>query len=954
MHVVAFDPIRLIPVYKEKLTERKSEDYIRSALELFVKDFKDSHKQLPLNEFDFQEVSKILNEFIDSFVRELNSVYKVDPESYENEKDSLMMIFNVVPSDTRFPFFFSSLADHMASTSAVALASALHFYSRGVDFGKEYKGYTSKFLSEKEGLRAFVRFVATFHDLGKPHIEAHEERSAALVKSLILDQFFVGDKFNDLKTSITNAIKHHHYSGAHEPPATKLELVIAFADKVSASDRSLPLRKEIMREFINLLRNESAESDYIDKIESLLLSESKETYKEKYESVKHLLYGFLSPNSEDFISDKRLLEAEKEIIGDDDRPISVLAIEVGTKQQLITRTGALRDLQGASLLIDATIKIMSETIEKLLGPESVLINDAGELVAIVPSALSEEILRECIASVPEFIRESLTLKSNVNEFATSKNILLRHSFKLAELKYGPKELRNLSEEGLDQDYVNSLIARDAYRSFGSVVSYALGSLFPIEDYSRENSTSADVVPISESCRVCGSERSVNNVEEWIRLTLSKLGYSTSEKDDSLVRDIKDYVLSEVENELICNKCLAVRFVSYLFKKRKKNDLKDIIKRLKLDKTRTLSLVQDFEGNSSDSLEFISSLDDFNSDYNSTRKEKNALIALIHGDGDNFGLVKSSASTIAQYRYLTRLFNSLIEEALKEGFKQSCKVKTKDLGLVVNNIEPKYLPFLPIYYGGDDFLIILEAPYIFAFLRAFRKRIQEISGVAREQYSKKNIARPLSTNYLGVSLGVSIADVKQPLYALYESSKGLESKSKNLSKSVLQRKLKYGSEISVSLFYFRNFVGMFDTTQTVWPLSGEALFGNQFKSFTSLVHDIFVEGDVTSNDLKPYVYLVKNEELPELITLRLLYDYSRINENKNKKEDEELRSNEDNEGAKEGFVSLAKNYFIRDETNKNKPTIISLLDVYDMLAKHFRGVVDEEHMNELIRVMVLER
>ncbi|MGB9759788.1 MAG: Cas10/Cmr2 second palm domain-containing protein [Thermoproteota archaeon] len=932
MNTVAFDPVRLIPLHTAKLSEKESEDYIFNALGAFVKKFIASHKYLPLSDFNSQEVSRTLNEFVDSFIKELDSSYRIDPKLYKNVANSLE-ILNITSSDTRFPFFFSSLADHMISTSAVALASALHFFSSGIDFSKEYNGYTAKLLAEKDGLKAFVRFVAMFHDLGKPHLEKHEERSASLVKYIILDNIFVGDKFNCLKTDITNAIKRHHYSAMHEPPTTKLEWVIAFADKVSASDRSLPLRKEVMLNFIEMLRNESIEEDSINKLEFLLRSESKGVYKDRYESVRYLLRGFLSPNPEDLISDKKLINAEKEIIGREDKPISILVIEIGSKQQLITRTGALKDLQGASLLIDAAIKIMSETIEELLGPESILINDAGELIAIVPSSAAEDILNKCVASVPKFIRKSLVFKSNVTSHCF---------FKLAELKYGPEKLWNLDTEGLDQDYVNSLITRDTYRSFGSVMSYAMESLLPISELNEKNSESIDSFPISKSCKVCGSESSVDSVDEWIRSTLSELGHPSSEK----IEEIKDYLLTEVENALICHKCLATRFVSYLFKHRKDTTMKDVIERIKLNKTRAFSLVQDFERDSSVYLKFISSLDDFNEDYKKREKEINALIALVHGDGDNFGLVKSSASTIAQYRYLTRLFNSLIENALKEGFKQSCKIKARDLNLVVSNVEPNYLPFLPIYSGGDDFLVILEAPYLFVFLKAFRKKVQEIAGVAREKYLKVKITDPLSTSYLGISMGVSVADVKQPLYALYTSSKGLENISKNkLSKPILQRRLKYGSEISVSLFYFRNFVGSFDIDKTVWPLSGEALFDKPQKSFTYIIHKVFVDGNVTSNDLKPYVYLLKSKELPEFITLKLLYDYSRVNEKKAKtKEDKK---------EKEGLESLAENYFIEiDESGKNKhTTILSLLDVYDIIVKHFRGIVEDEDMYELIKVMI---
>ncbi|MEM3467133.1 MAG: hypothetical protein QW566_11745, partial [Candidatus Jordarchaeales archaeon] len=39
-----------------------------------------------------------------------------------------------LPADTRFPGFFSSLADHSLSTSAIAVPLALELRKRGIDF----------------------------------------------------------------------------------------------------------------------------------------------------------------------------------------------------------------------------------------------------------------------------------------------------------------------------------------------------------------------------------------------------------------------------------------------------------------------------------------------------------------------------------------------------------------------------------------------------------------------------------------------------------------------------------------------------------------------------------------------------------------------------------------------------------------------------------------------------
>jgi hypothetical protein len=925
MYIVAFDPIRLIPLYSKALAENEVKEYIYDSLVEFVDEFLSKHSGMIPKKFDANSVSRMLNKFIDLFIEKLNSCFFLTPSKYDDRILRECGIFNVIPSDTRFPLFFSSLADHAVSTSAIALATALHYYDE-VNFSSEYSGNTALLLSSRDGLKAFVRFASIFHDLGKPG-EAHNERSAELLKELVLDKLLTGEEFNDVKRSIIDAVKHHHYGKFYEPPSKRLEWIIAFSDKVSAADRLLPLPKDVMLSFIKLIENVRVGVSDLTITSRLkeLLSSARGEYRERYREVEDILWGFLSPDPKDLIRDEKLVNAERIISNMEGKPVSILVVEIGAKQQFITRSGALKDLQGSSIIIDLAIKAMSGKIREILGPESVMIDDAGELIAIVPTSMRKEILYECINAIPEFIRECLIIKSNIDANC---------SFSLAELKYGPRHMWsidevnvakawNLSREEIDKYYIDLLIERDRVRSFGSAVSYAMEFLSPID-----KGEGIDIYHISKLCNICGLNLQEGNVKNQVKEIFSK--HNVILGDEEI-----DEIMKYIGEEKICAKCLAVRLTSFLFRQLGEKKYSKIIESLKLNEVVASKIALEFiKEKTINGLKLISSLDDYDREYNARTKGK-ALIALIHGDGDNFGSVKSSCSTITQYRFITRIFRSLMIEAIKEGVKKVYNVKIRELINIDSNIKSRYFPFLLIYAGGDDFLAIVEAPYFLKFLEGFRSKIREILGYSCDKYERKELMKPLSSSYLGISVGISIASYEQPLYALYSSSKELEGKSKNLSKQLQHKTLKYGSEIVVSTYYFRGGIGSFNLKSSVWPLPGHEIFEAQ-NSLIKIIRNLFVDGNISSSDLKPYIFLI-DKEPHEFIKLRILYDYSRSMEGGLEKQKGEL-------------LSLARSYFINIH-GRNHLTIQSLSDVYDVITKHFSGIIDEDKFPELIEVLI---
>nr|MDO8116805.1 hypothetical protein [Candidatus Sigynarchaeota archaeon] len=89
------------------------------------------------------------------------------------------------PSDTRFPGFFSDLADHTLATSAAGIALAMELHAAGVDFLDDYKDSAFKDLLDRDGILQVIRFGCLFHDIGKPVIDKHDELTKDFVKRLL-------------------------------------------------------------------------------------------------------------------------------------------------------------------------------------------------------------------------------------------------------------------------------------------------------------------------------------------------------------------------------------------------------------------------------------------------------------------------------------------------------------------------------------------------------------------------------------------------------------------------------------------------------------------------------------------------------------------------------------------------------------------------------------------------
>ncbi|MEM3587478.1 MAG: hypothetical protein QXO71_09180, partial [Candidatus Jordarchaeaceae archaeon] len=90
-----------------------------------------------------------------------------------------------IPSDTRFPGFFSSLSDHAIATSAIGVAIAAELWNKKVDLASEYgSSELSGLLKDKKGLIEVIRTLCLLHDSGKPLFD-HREGTRKAVEDLL-------------------------------------------------------------------------------------------------------------------------------------------------------------------------------------------------------------------------------------------------------------------------------------------------------------------------------------------------------------------------------------------------------------------------------------------------------------------------------------------------------------------------------------------------------------------------------------------------------------------------------------------------------------------------------------------------------------------------------------------------------------------------------------------------
>jgi GGDEF domain-containing protein len=721
-----------------------------------------------------------------------------------------------IPADTRFPGYFSSLADHVIATTSVAVPLAVEVFKQGYDFGRDYESDSLKnALREDRGLVEITRFLSLFHDIGKHPPNGHCERTEECIKN-ILKRFSLYDEFHELAES---ASRHHYgqYAKEDNKPRTKLEWIVAFADKVSSTqERGVSGSFATLHEPYKWLLEVEQDNANKRRIEKILNLES--TSLEKY-SEDPEIYTLLPINISKIQKlDEKIFNASSQL---GNAKIGVFCLEIAGIQKFITASDFRKYISGASTLIDDALSEVKKEIEKILCPECVIYAKGGSLLAIIPPSYLEKIRERACKIFEE--------KTKVVNLKLPKNI----EFELWELKYGPKIFWS---DDYDADILLKLTER---RNFGSVASSVISSLESTEKVGKP-----ETIKIGEICPVCneyaksGHKHLIDDEEEYV----CERCYFVIEKHNKS-REVKQIIQINIETGEVSIPYYSLDFdTSY---SRIVWKVKDALeKRLK-----TNPVIAEYHSKGVNVINFapIKTWNYLGRQHlakdHSDGDDEVYNVAFIKGDGDNFGKIKSSMPSIALYRQISKLFEDVIEGCIAEAL---AEIMIKQLEIrVERDVKDGMLldlPFDIVFVGGDDFLLLIDAAFIFVFLTAFRKKLQAMLGNRKREFTKKDV-EPLSVVPLGVSIGIAIVKNRMPFKSTLDVVSDLLYRAKRKSRS---DDGKFGAEVFVSLKKFEAIPSKEEINETFgsgftqFPTSGEDLIG--------FIEDLkfFVQNNVSPN------------------------------------------------------------------------------------------------------------
>jgi len=463
-----------------------------------------------------------------------------------------------------------------------------------------------------------------------------------------------------------------------------------------------------------------------------------------YAVLKH--YGELSPEVEDFFYDK--LGLNSDLAGEaysklgevlegglsGEHFICFQVFEVGGKQVFIRRTGGFMDMRGASAMIDIATKIAGDIVSELLGREFLIVDEAGETVFL---------------SSPRF---AVDVEDKI----------------LEELLHRCSLLDVLAFRGNGRRGVN-VSPSDLFNHLGDVYLLALLSVKDL-DIGGER----EEIEPSKLCRSCRQEKTLEEGEiERLIMGFVNPKYF-KEVYNSIVREIGPY---------LCKTCLASRLFGkalsdvlngkdYYYRK---DFVECIVKSSVFDVLKEAEKMGIYER-----MKFILSLDDYNYDMG------NAIIALVSGDGDSFGFLKSRAKSLKDFYFLSLFFSEIMRSGILEGIRGILRVEEDIQGVKEALTDRRgsefYFPLTPLYHAGDDFLLVIRGEYIPKFVESFYR------GSYRIYRNASTLLKKLLIKRFGVSMGVVAGRTKLPGLFLYDASMEALKYTKNVTKGF------YGSEL----------------------------------------------------------------------------------------------------------------------------------------------------------------
>ncbi|MEM3794668.1 MAG: HD domain-containing protein [Thermoprotei archaeon] len=620
--------------------------------------------------------------------------------------------FVYTPADTRFPGNTNSLGEHIITTSAFAVVAALSYLNKYGVVKVEDNEYDG--VKEKLSDREFVRGFVRVAALLHDIGKPPPKEHVQRSCDVVTGLSTILDK--DLVKALCEVIRRHHYGVKYnDKPRNVLEWIVALADKASAGSRGF-IPKEQPRKL----------KDAVDHFLGINIG-----YDLGWDRLRLLKRVLEDSNSEE---EEEEDDPERSLYGFLSKdPKRVYQVNKQLLEAEAKIVGAGDDRLACLFLLDVP------SIQSYISRGRTLAVSVGYSIMVdafihkVAEIIEKDIGREVVLSkeggsllalIPVGYHDELLKKiEGIKEKSYFRCSYHVQPIKLSEAFLGPEQYWEFWNKHSEIDPLK----RDSMRTFGTLV-----SKFLFDASTRRNMVGVDVPAggeedvVGDPCAECKMNVRVDDkycaackrADEWYKAYRNYIINGIEPKDDFAV--LKELRSAKIVSEL------------------KKKNIK-----VKIPQT----------------------LDEWSNKY----------IAFVSADGDNFGALKSQASTLTHYIstvmtltdgvYLTLLY-SLVR-------------------IVNNNPREAELHFLPAYIGGDDLLLVIPGEYLKDFLVSMEKNLKNLVYYEANDKSSDDLRLRRGFPYmrLGVSAGVFMTkNVKFPFFLAIENARNLEKASKKYAKS----------------------------------------------------------------------------------------------------------------------------------------------------------------------------
>ncbi|MHA1427088.1 MAG: Cas10/Cmr2 second palm domain-containing protein [Candidatus Helarchaeota archaeon] len=627
--------------------------------------------------------------------------------------------FNLIPSDTRVPINTVSLSDHLVSTALISycLIVSIHSINGSLQFTK-----MAKFDEDIKTLSSAARIASYFHDISKPDIEKHYQKSREIFQKYIGEILLEKEVPTEIVDSIANAIEHHHGSYAE----TQFESIIAYADTISSSERIVPFNIN----FWKFCKEEASDCPrYFNLDEGIKIWEDvigKKSPLVQFFNLKNDK-GFTIFSS-DFKEFKApFLNLKTAIPAKEEQHFYLLGGDVDSIKKFVSNSGKLKDLRGSSYILRKAEEEIRATFRECVIEECLIYAGGGSFLALIPriKSIKNEIIRR--------IRDVYANLTN-----NTVTITIPDPIEIApiQLRYGRIEWNEVITPVMSimNDINGGSDAIKKYQIFWNKIKF--GSLFKeltekiIQGKSQRLESSLNFgydSTFCELCSACGIELATEKYREFKKTdNLCRTCLIKRRKSSEIIDDPQSFHRILCENSQFFN----------------------------VDREKSRDL-------------YPENLDDLV--VQEGRKENNLsdLLGFMALDGNNFGVIVQDAGTLSEYKTMSNELKRIMEDLFLKAIVQLDERNDFDIKSWKNK-----LPIDIFYIGGDDIFCAINGSIIFKIILNYYKLVKE-EIFNRIKYS--------SGDFIGFGVGICFAKKDYPIKLAYDECDELLEDAKVIAK-----------------------------------------------------------------------------------------------------------------------------------------------------------------------------